>query len=110
MVGDHRLIPPPFAILKGSAQKHSSKPLGGSFPNGTSGKEPSASAEDIKDLGLTPGSERSPGGGYGNPLQYPCLENPMDRGVWEVSIYKTLMLGMIEGRRRRGSVEDEMVG
>ena len=76
VVGDHRLIPPPFAILKGSAQKHSSKPLGGSFPNGTSGKEPSASAEDIKDLGLTPGSERSPGGGYGSPLQYSCLENP----------------------------------
>ena len=38
-VGDHRLIAPPFAILKGPVQKHSGKPLGGSFPSGTSGKE-----------------------------------------------------------------------
>ena len=34
----------------------------------------------------------------------------MDKGVWQVSIYKTLVLGMTEGRRRRGSIEDEMVG
>ena len=37
---------------------------------------------DIKDMGLIPGSGRSPGGGHGNPLQYSCLENPMDRGAW----------------------------
>ena len=42
-----------------------------------------ASAGDIKDMGLIPGSGRSPGGGYGNPLQYYCLENPMDRGAWK---------------------------
>ena len=54
--------------------------------------------------------EDSPGGGHGNSLQYSCLENPMDKGVWQVSIYKTLVLGMTEGRRRRGSIEDEMVG
>ena len=42
-------------------------------------KNPPASAGD---LGLVPGSERSPGGGNGNPLQYSCLENPMDRRVW----------------------------
>ena len=40
------------------------------------------SACNAGDPGLTPGSERSPGGGNGNPLQYPCLENPMDRGAW----------------------------
>ena len=34
------------------------------------------------DLGLIPGLGRSPGEGNGNPLQYPCLENPMDRGAW----------------------------
>ena len=40
-----------------------------------------ANARDIRDVGSVPGSWRSPGGGYGNPLQYSCLENPMDRGV-----------------------------
>ena len=42
----------------------------------------SADAADISDAGLIPGSGRSPGGGHGNPLQYSCLENPMDRGAW----------------------------
>ena len=38
--------------------------------------------KDGKDLGSIPGSGRSPGGGNGNPLQYSCLENPMDGGAW----------------------------
>ena len=39
-------------------------------------------------MGLIPGSEDSPGGGgYGNPLQYSCLENPMDRGAWRATIH-----------------------
>ena len=37
---------------------------------------------DIRDVNLVPGSERSPGEGHGNPLQYSCLENPMDREDW----------------------------
>ena len=42
-----------------------------------------ANAEGIRDTGsIIPGSGRSPGGGHGNPLQYSCLENPMDRGSW----------------------------
>ena len=41
-----------------------------------------ASAGDIRDDGLIPGWGRSPGGGNSNPLQYSCLENPMDIGVW----------------------------
>ena len=45
-------------------------------------KNSPANARDIKDVGSIPGSERSPGGGHGNPLQYSCLENPTDRGVW----------------------------
>ena len=46
-----------------------------------------ANAGDIKDKGSIPGSERSPGGGHGNPLQYSCPENPMDRGAqWATSI------------------------
>ena len=43
-------------------------------------KNPPANVGDIKDLGSIPGLGRSPGGGHGNPLQYPCLENPTDRG------------------------------
>ena len=45
-------------------------------------KNPPANAGDLRDEGLTPGSARSPGEGHGNPLQYSCLENPMDRGAW----------------------------
>ena len=46
-------------------------------------KNPPASAGDVKDVGLISGSGRSPGGGNGNPFQYSCLENPMDRGAWQ---------------------------
>ena len=45
-------------------------------------KNPPANAGDLKDASSIPGSRRSPGGGHGNPLQYSCLENPMDRGAW----------------------------
>ena len=45
-------------------------------------KNPPASAGDVKDIGWIPKSGRDPGGGHANPLQYPCLENPMDRGAW----------------------------
>ena len=44
-------------------------------------KNPSANARDVRDAGLIPGSERSPGGGNGNRPQYSCLENSMDRGA-----------------------------
>ena len=40
------------------------------------------------DVGSIPGSGRSPGGGHGNPLQYSCLENPMDRGVWWTIVHR----------------------
>ena len=51
-------------------------------------KNPPARAGGVRDSGSIPGLERSPGGGNGNPLQYSCLENPMDRGVWWATIYK----------------------
>ena len=54
---------------------------GSDFPGGSDGK---ASAYSAGDLGSIPGSGRSPGEGNGNPLQYSCLENPMDRGAWWV--------------------------
>ena len=49
------------------------------------GKNPPAYAGDVRDMGSIPGSRRSPGGGCGKPLQYSCLENPMDRGAWPAS-------------------------
>ena len=47
-----------------------------------------ANAGDVKDLGLIPGSERFLVGGHGNPLQYSCLENPMDRGARQATVYR----------------------
>ena len=46
-----------------------------------------ANAGDIRDMGLIPVSGRSPGGGHGIPLQYSCLENPMDRGAWLATVH-----------------------
>jgi len=45
-----------------------------------------ASAGDLRDTGLISESGRSPGEGNGNPLQYSCLENPMDRGAWQATV------------------------
>ena len=50
-------------------------------------QNPPADAGDIKDMGSIPESGRSPGGGHGNPLQYSCLKNPMDRGAWWATIH-----------------------
>ena len=52
------------------------------FPDGDSGKEPACQCRRLRDVGLIPKSGRSPGGWHGYPLQYSCLENPMDRGAW----------------------------
>ena len=57
------------------------------FPGGSVVKNTPASAGDIRDTGLIPGSGRSPGGGHGNPLQYSCLKNPMDRGAWWATVH-----------------------
>ena len=54
------------------------------FPGGSAVKKPTASAGDV---GLIPGLGRSPGEGNGNPLQYSCLENPMDRGAWWATVH-----------------------
>jgi len=52
-----------------------------------SGKNPPANAGDIRDAGSIPGSGRSSEEGHGNPLQYSCLENPMDRGAWWAKVH-----------------------
>ena len=46
-----------------------------------------ANTGDVRDMGSIPGLGRSPGGGYGNPLQYSCLENPMDWGAWQATVH-----------------------
>ena len=55
------------------------------FPGGSVVKIPPANAGDV---GSIPGWGRSPGGGHGNPLQYSCLENPMDRGAWWATVHR----------------------
>ena len=55
-----------------------------SFPGGSDGK---VSACNVGDPGSIPGLGRSPGGGNGNPLQYSCLENPMDGGAWQATVH-----------------------
>ena len=57
------------------------------FPCGSVVKNPPANAGGTRDIGSIPGSGRSPGGGHGNPLQYSCLENSMDRGAWRATVH-----------------------
>ena len=76
-----------FLWIKSSFLKEIFTPFYGyvSFPGGSDGK---ASACNAGDLGSIPGSGRSPGEGNGNPLQYSCLENPMDRGAWWATVQR----------------------
>ena len=55
------------------------------FPSGSDSKESTSNAGD---LGLIPGTGRSHGRGHSNPLQYSCLQNPMDRGAWQAMVAK----------------------
>ena len=51
-------------------------------------KNSPANAKEVKDPGSIPGLGRSPGGRHGNPLQYSCLENPMERGHWWATVHR----------------------
>ena len=59
-------------------------------------KNPPANAGDLRDTGLIPGLGRSPRGGHGNPLQYSCLENPLDRGAWLAVVFRVAELDTTE--------------
>ena len=61
-------------------------------------KNPPANAGDTRDVGSIPGSERTPGGGNGNPLQYSCLENSMDREAWQPTVS-----GVVKSRTERST-------
>ena len=54
------------------------------FPGGLDNKEAASNAGDPSSI---PGLGRSPGEGHGNPLQYPCLENPTERGAWQATVH-----------------------
>ena len=56
-------------------------------------KNSPANAGELRDAGLIPGSGRYPGGGDDNPLQYTCLENPMDRGAWQATTVGSQRVG-----------------
>ena len=70
------------------------------FPGGTRLKNQPAKAGDIRDVGLIPGSGRSPRGGHGNSLQYSWLENLMDRGAWEATVH-----GVTESQTRLSTAQ-----
>ena len=67
------------------------------LPQWLSGKESACNAGDIRDVGSIPGSGRSPGEGNGNPLQYSCQENPMDREAWQATVHS-----IAESQTRQG--------
>ena len=77
-------------MMKGLFRKHILRATEG-FPGGTSSKEPTCHLQETKEkwvwaLGWEDSLEEFPGGGQGNPLQYSCLENPMDRGAWQAAV------------------------
>jgi len=65
------------------------------FPGGANGKEPACQCRRLKRHGFDPCLRRCPGVGNGNPLQYSCLENSMDRGAWWATVH-----GVAEGQTR----------
>ena len=58
------------------------------FPDDSVGKESTCNAGDTGDMALILGLGRSPGGGHGNPLQYSCLGNPIERGGWWAIVHR----------------------
>ena len=81
---------------------------------GACGKEPTCQCRRCKRRGFDPGSGKSPGGGHGSPLQYSCLQNPMDRGPWWATVHGVTksqthlkQLSMYAGYARESFYSDE---
>ena len=85
----HLATLPPSVELQVLLWNRSQSPYIGiwDFPGGANCKEPTCQWGDVRVAGSTPGLGRSPGGRHGNPLQYSCLENPMDRGAWQATVH-----------------------
>ena len=66
------------------------------FPSGLAVEESACNAQVEEDVGSIPGSGRSPGEGHGNPFQYSCLQNPMDRGDWRATVHRVAELDATE--------------
>ena len=64
------------------------KLVGKKLPGGLVSRVSACKVEDIREVGLIPGSGRSLEGGCGNALQYSCLENPMDREAWQATVHR----------------------
>ena len=77
-------------VRKGQGNKFRAALPSNGLPSSPVGKQSACSAGD---LGLIPGSGRSPGEGNGNPLQYSCLENPMDRGACQATVHGVARVG-----------------
>ena len=78
-------VPVWLSEIRPSPQRH------WAFPVVLVVKNPPANAGGISDVGSIPGSGRSPGEGNDNPLQYSCLENPLDRGAWWTRVHRVAM-------------------
>ena len=78
-----------------------------SIPGRSDGKESACIAGATRDPGSVPGLGRSPGEGDGNPLQNPCLENPMDRGAWWATVHGVAEESDMTGCARRERETDE---
>ena len=77
-------------LIQSRLPKINNKTVFMDFPHNSVGKEPVCNAGDPSSI---PGSERSSGEGNGNPLQYSCLENPMDRGAWRATVHRIAKVG-----------------
>ena len=81
-----REVPLQLELYANIEIKHLFSYLFGPFPGGANGKEPTCQYRDVRDTVSIPVLGRSPGVGNGNPLQYSCLENPMDREAWWATV------------------------
>ena len=82
-----------FLLVIGLSQREKEQP---GFPGGAVVKNLPANAGDARDVGSISGLGRSPGGGNDNPLQYSCLENPIDRGTWLATVHSIAELDTTE--------------
>ena len=90
---------PKRTVTLGGTEVHSvGTHLSWGLPGAQGVKHPSANAADAEDAGLTPGLGSSPGERNGKPLQYSCLENPIDRGAWQAAVQGVEALDMTERR------------